>query len=82
MEGRRYVPPGVLMAAGITPMRQMAEPNGPQLARVGVRGVPGRTGTVDWGQRDPDRTEQLRPLAPPWAGRPGMGLGTAYAGRA
>jgi hypothetical protein len=83
MEGRRYVPPGVLMEAGVIQTRQMAEPNGPALARVGMRGVPGgRNGAVKWDRPDPEKSSQLKRLAPPWGGgSPGMGVGTAYAGR-
>ena len=82
MEGRRYVPPGVLMEAGMMPTRQMAQPSDASLARVGVRGVPGRTGMAQWEQvEDPDRIGTLRKLAPPWSQGPGMGVGTAYSGR-
>jgi hypothetical protein len=84
LQGRKYVPPGVLMEAGITPTRQMAQPNDASLARVGARGVPGaRNGMVQWEQtEDPERLDQLRKLAPPWSRGPGMGVGTAYPGRA
>lgn len=66
----------------MAPTRQMAQPNDASLARVGARGVPGRNGMVQWEQaEDPDRIASLRKLAPPWSRGPGMGVGTAYAGR-
>jgi hypothetical protein len=82
MEGRRYVPPGILMEAGQMPMQQGAKVNSSDLARVGVRGVPARTSQVQWGEKDPERSSQLKRLRPPWSsGGPGMGVGTAYPGR-
>jgi hypothetical protein len=81
MEGRRYVPPGVLMEAGFKPTRQMAKESGNSLARVGARGVPGRVGTVKWDEvaEEENRLNQLRKMAPAWSG---AGMGIAYAGRA
>lgn len=79
--GKRYVPPGILMEAGMAPMKQGAKvPMTGDLARVGIKGTPGRTGTVEWDQHNPDRAAQLRHMAPPWSG-PGMGVGMAYPGR-
>lgn len=81
MEGRRYVPPGVLMEAGMIPVVDGARQNTSDLARVGTRGVPGRVGMVQWQNKDPERSSDLSRMAPPWSGRPGIGVGTAYPGR-
>jgi len=78
--GMRYVPPGCLMDIGVIPQTR-PNPTQPYLARVGARGTPARTGTVEWGQYDADRAATLKRLAPPWSSGPGSGVGIPYAGR-
>ena len=74
--GMRYVPPGVLMDAGI--MQPDLDPAQPQLARVAARDVPGRVGTAVWGNEEPSQSADLRRLAPSWSG---MGMPVPYAAR-
>lgn len=80
MEGHKFISQPMLMDAGFTEYVKPPE-DGPKMARVGLRGLPARVGTVQWGTIDSSRAEALQRLAPPWSGRPGIGVPTAYAGR-
>jgi hypothetical protein len=74
--GMKYVIPGVLSDAGM--MQLDLDPAQPQFNRVAARGVPGRVGTAVWGNEEPNRSADLRRLAPQWSG---MGMSVPYAGR-
>ena len=83
MEGHRFVSQTMLQSAGLTKFTPPAEGSRP-MDRVGVRGVPARVGTVNWGTIDTERTEAMRRLAPEWSAAKagaGIGMGTAYPGR-
>lgn len=77
LTGMRYVSPGVGMENGSV-LTNDGKPT-PGFTPT-IRGVPGRSGQVEWSQDDPDRQGHLRRMAPPWsAGGPGMAV--AYPGR-